>query len=1353
MNHPLKRLSAAFLAILLVFFAFHGLVTVSKYVGYASFAGQAGNIYELVIKHHIPVTQWVGVYGVAVRVDGYNFQQSETLTGGNVENSNLLFDCLAPDEEHEVYASVYNPTTQLSLDTVLPATTAEIDAFFGLNGSSTDTAANTFVSNVTFEFGSTTITAPGTYTYKIDESGNPATFATVALKDGSGKIFFGAIATNFTQGFNGDIINYQILMPVLQNQSSTLYYYFTDPNDQCPAGQGTEPLTGNVIGNVSSESGSRLQDVIVDVAGISGLSSSTGFYNISPPSGTYRIYAIKEGYVPYYNNITVIASTTIVHDIVMVERNNNTDNGVGPGQDNPGDSTGIGPGVDVGPDVGPGQSNGEDVGPGEAPAVPFVEEPKQIEGTDYVISLFDLKRKIRIDTFHQEIVYVYSFKKTPVTLTFSLSGDNLSRIISLDKTQMLVEPNGNSQLVITIYGRPPVGTYYGNLTVDGEINATIPVEIEILPKDRIPVEALLMNLETNQKELLPGAEFKFKTDLRNLLIDQPYPVRLLYTIQSVEGGETVWTYQTNVYLKTAFSLIRSVELPKNLEAGDYILRVNADYMGLASSTSTIFAVGIPFWSKTLWGLRYWMWMLILLGLLLIAGAGYWFWRNAQSKKKYHLKVEYAELPKPGPRNIYVGKIAETENKTYFNLENFKVHTIVAGSTGGGKSVSAQVIVEEALEHDVCVIVIDPTAQWTGMLRPCKDKVMFALYPFFGMKPTDARAFNGNIRMIADAREIIDMKKYVKPGEIQIFACHKLDPKDMDTVVANAIREIFHANFPESKPLKVLFVFDEVHRLLPKFGGSGDGFLQIERGCREFRKWGLGIVLVSQVLSDFMGTIKANINTEIQMRTRDEGDLERIRVKYGEEVLRSLVKATVGTGMVENPAYNRGKPYFIAFKPLRHSVERLPDDEIEEYNRYNDIVDDISYSLDQLEQEGIDVFDLRLELKLALDKVKQGNFNMVKIYLEGLTPRIDKQWEKIGKKPKKFEKKLVDTNALKDEMKKAQDERAKYEAEQKAKAGPEAAQEKKEWGWKDNVNPDKLLNLKNGMVVLNLASLYDEVAAMKDKDWEAEVNDKENRLADWVEKATGLSLLAANLHATKDKAEATKILEMARDGKKLPEVKVAPVAPASSAPIPAPSSVPASPAPTPINAPPANAPTTNLPPSSTEPKDVQGSASSASSTPAPAPSSPPVSPSPPAPASSPAPSPDPSSPLPAPSPVADTPKLAPAPLSPPISPPVAVPSTPPPAIQQAVARPSSGIEALTTDKPEEFFKLENGIILKSVKDLVEYLPKMDDALFKQHVGENYNHFADWVRGVFHDEALASKIAKSATKEEMRTVVMT
>jgi hypothetical protein len=327
----------------------------------------------------------------------------------------------------------------------------------------------------------------------------------------------------------------------------------------------------------------------------------------------------------------------------------------------------------------------------------------------------------------------------------------------------------------------------------------------------------------------------------------------------------------------------------------------------------------------------------------------------------------------------VGNIAETNKKTYFDMDKLTVHSIVAGSTGGGKSISAQDIVEEALLKGAAVAVFDPTAQWSGMLRKLEDKKFLEFYSKFGMDPKkDPHAFNGNIKAVKNGREIIDIFKYLRPGEIQIFTTNTLDPKDYDIFVASMIQQIFHSKLDEFRGLKYMLVFDEIHRILPKFGGSGAGFTQIERGCREFRKWGIGIMLISQVLSDFVGEIKANINTLVQMKTRDEGDLDRIKMQYGEEYIQSLVKSPVGSGMVQNGAWNRGKPYYVTFRPILHSVVRLTDEELDKYNHFNEIVEQLEYELDQLDEMKQDVFDLKLELKLAKDKIKSGNFNRAAI---------------------------------------------------------------------------------------------------------------------------------------------------------------------------------------------------------------------------------------------------------------------------------------------------------------------------------------------------------------------------------------
>jgi hypothetical protein len=103
---------------------------------------------------------------------------------------------------------------------------------------------------------------------------------------------------------------------------------------------------------------------------------------------------------------------------------------------------------------------------------------------------------------------------------------------------------------------------------------------------------------------------------------------------------------------------------------------------------------------------------------------------------------------------------------------------------------------------------------------------------------------------------------------------------------------------------------------------------------------------------------------------------------------------------------------------------LPDEELEKYNKYNDLVDDLEYSIDALEKEKVDTFDLKMELKLVKDKIMSGSFSVVEIYLEGLKPRVDKEWEKLGKKAPKRKIELVSEEEIKKATEEAKKEHAK-----------------------------------------------------------------------------------------------------------------------------------------------------------------------------------------------------------------------------------------------------------------------------------------------------------------------------------------
>ena len=359
-----------------------------------------------------------------------------------------------------------------------------------------------------------------------------------------------------------------------------------------------------------------------------------------------------------------------------------------------------------------------------------------------------------------------------------------------------------------------------------------------------------------------------------------------------------------------------------------------------------------------------------------------------AKARYVAPMDFKSLPQPGEDSLLVGKVAETDVKAYLNIPQLLMHSIAAGGTGSGKTVSAMVTAEELLKRKVPIVVFDPTAQWTGFMKPNTLKPMLDLYPQYGLKPSDATRFKVNLILVEDPDMPIDIKGCMKPGEMTVYIMNRLPADKLDDFVRRSIQAIFDMRPPETKQIKLLVVYDEVHRLLPKYGGK-KGYTAIERACREFRKWGIGIFLISQVLLDFKGAIRANIANEIQLRTKYEGDIGRVKSKYGMDYASKVTRLTIGTGLFQNPEFNHGRPWFLSFRPLLHSPFALTDDEVNTYIRLDKKVKEIEAKMAKLKENKVDVYDIEVELNIARDKVKTASFKMAETYLESIDKRLDK----------------------------------------------------------------------------------------------------------------------------------------------------------------------------------------------------------------------------------------------------------------------------------------------------------------------------------------------------------------------------
>jgi hypothetical protein len=733
----------------------------------------------------------------------------------------------------------------------------------------------------------------------------------------------------------------------------------------------------------------------------------------------------------------------------------------------------------------------------------------------YEVSRDIIDRNLVLGSLFTDSLSITNLKSNSIDLSFSLDGKALE-IIELLNSSMSIFPGKTEDLSFLVKAKD-VGEYIGNLYISGSINEILPITIKITEEELST--PFMIETSPLRKSFYLDKEIYFQINVKKL---KKEPLDLVSFEYFIYGNNVTYSMgKESKSINNSYNFVKEIFPPENLTRGNYVFEVIAEYGDFVASDKIDFLMKKPFMQIMIFNFIP-MWVLVLIFSIFIVSflVVYFIKQHLESKKKYKMKLDLKSIPQKSDEFLFLGKIAETNHPAYLDQNKLTTHSIVAGATGGGKSISAQVIIEEVLKKNIAVIVFDPTAQWSGMLRKCADKKMMAYYSKFGLKLQDAQAFKGNVRQVQNARQIIDIQKHINPGQIQIFSLNKLQPKEMDLFVANVIRQVFKTDPQESPVLKVLVVFDEVHRLLPKFGGSGEGFLQIERGCREFRKWGIGIMLVSQVLSDFVGEIKANISTEVQMRTRDEGDLGRINTKYGETFLQSLVKASVGVGMFSNPAYNHAKPYFVNFRPILHSTRRLPDEELEKYNKYNDAVDDLDFSINELEKLKVDTFDLKMELKLIKDKIMSGSFSVVEIYLEGLSPRVDKEWEKLGKKAPKRIIELASEEDIKKSIEEAKKQREKIEekeaGEAKAKVEEKKAAEKLE---DKQVAP---LTFDNGVMIGSVKELKDYLPTMDAGIFSVHVNDSKNDIVKWITENFGA--LEGNKCKVKTKEELIKALE-------------------------------------------------------------------------------------------------------------------------------------------------------------------------------------------------------------------------------------
>ncbi|MDD3263634.1 MAG: DUF87 domain-containing protein [Candidatus Nanoarchaeia archaeon] len=538
----------------------------------------------------------------------------------------------------------------------------------------------------------------------------------------------------------------------------------------------------------------------------------------------------------------------------------------------------------------------------------------------------------------------------------------------------LYNPNFYIHDIISKYNVSNVSIQLTNESVNS-INSiifrkTLPFNVKIYSVNETEIVYYKMNLNHDRVKKTDKIFFSIETNDKT---NQSLSFSLKNNKTNLELNYTV---EDNLYI---------IDLNKyNVSEGEYRVVLNYNYNNYNLESTESIEVYLSLISQNVLYLILRIFIVFL--LVFIVFIAILKIKKYKLSKQTFIHPNFSKIPDNKETNFLMGKIPETTKKAYFDPDKLTTHTLVAGSTGSGKSVTASIFVEECLLHNIPVIIFDPTAQWTGFVKACRDEVVLKTYSNFGLTEDDARSFKGLIYNVNDENIVVDFKKYINPGEVTVFNLAKLNTEQYNLATENIIKQLFQFGFDETPHLRVLIVFDEVHRLLDQYGGQG-GYHSLEKAAREFRKWGLGLLMISQVSSDFKEAIGGNVLTEIQLNTKSIEDIKKMESKYGKEYSKAIIRLKIGMGIIQNPHFNLGNPWFIHFRPPLHSPHKISDDELIMYDTYARQIDEMEARLIKL-KETKDVSDVELEINLAKKKLKEGKFKMVKIYLETLESSIN-----------------------------------------------------------------------------------------------------------------------------------------------------------------------------------------------------------------------------------------------------------------------------------------------------------------------------------------------------------------------------
>jgi uncharacterized membrane protein len=293
------------------------------------------------------------------------------------------------------------------------------------------------------------------------------------------------------------------------------------------------------------------------------------------------------------------------------------------------------------------------------------------------------------------------------TLIELVASGDASKFISFVTQRAKVLPGKEQtfELVVHIDVDTAPKLYSGSLSVIfGNQKTEIPVNIRVLSTKE---ELLDVRITTLKDEVAPGYALPVEVTLYNLGKVPRTDVDLQLEIFDIEKGETLTSMKEVLAVETSLSRIFYLKIPKDAEERKYQVKAIAKFSyvnrSVAAQAFAYFNVKTPFLQKQFLGFAIWKWLAFGSSSIFLSVGSIAAYRQYKAekerKRRYHVMLDLKSLPQAGPDSAFIGNLAETGTRAWIYLKDLMTHTMIAGTTGSGKTISAMVLAEEALLHE------------------------------------------------------------------------------------------------------------------------------------------------------------------------------------------------------------------------------------------------------------------------------------------------------------------------------------------------------------------------------------------------------------------------------------------------------------------------------------------------------------------------------------------------------------------------------------------------------------------------------------------------------------------------------